>query len=81
MSIRAFLLAVVVVAAGLAGQADWPVTLDLHECLEDCEYRHGGRIEACSRKRDPGERGRCYEEANARRARCRRDCEKKYPEG
>ena len=53
---------------------------DLNECLEDCAYRHGREIEACSRKRDKKKREACYAKANERNARCRRDCAKKYPE-
>ena len=52
---------------------------DLEECLEDCAFQHGRDIEACKRKKDPKKRSECYDKANQKNARCRRDCEKKYP--
>jgi hypothetical protein len=53
----------------------------LKQCYEDCAYQLGRDIEACTRKRDPTKRPACYDQANQKHAKCRRDCDKKYKRG
>jgi dsDNA-specific endonuclease/ATPase MutS2 len=36
-------------------------------------------IEACNRKKDRKKRPECYNKANQKHAKCRRECEKKFP--
>jgi hypothetical protein len=38
----------------------------------------GATSEACNRKKDPKKRPECYDKANQKHAKCRRDCEKKF---
>lgn len=57
-----------------------PTPTNLRECLDECEYEKGRADEACSRKRDPIKRKKCFADANNEYAECKRECHKKYPE-
>jgi hypothetical protein len=56
-----------------------PTPTNRQECYEDCEYQYGKDTERCNRK-PKKDRPACHSKALEKRTKCRKDCDKKYPE-